>query len=172
MTMTPTPAASKNEKAREIVERHRKRLADPDNYSILARSEHEYLIDQLAALSTEGEAEPVAWRVRPLGDRVWHLSFDPPRLGYEGSPLYASPAAPAAAGVNAWQDISTAPKKHGARVLLALPGGRVLEGYWGTGRYDRSAKVYRTEWVCRPGVEINPDHWMPMPPAPDAKGER
>lgn len=43
----------------EIVERHRKRLAAPDSYSILARSEHEYLVDQIATLSaTEGEAEP------------------------------------------------------------------------------------------------------------------
>ena len=50
-----------------------------------------------AALSaTEGEAEPVAWRVRPLGDKVWHLSNEAPRLGYEGQPLYASsPSAPA-----------------------------------------------------------------------------
>lgn len=73
--MTPTPAVSAKEKAREIVERHRKRLADPHNYSVLARSEHEYLIDQIAALSTEGEAEPVAWplpadkELPPITDR-------------------------------------------------------------------------------------------------------
>lgn len=35
-------------------------------------------------------AEVVAWRIRPIGDQVWHLTDDPrPRLGYEMQPLAA-----------------------------------------------------------------------------------
>ena len=39
--------------------------------------------ERLLSLRQAG-AEAVAWRIRPIGDQVWHLTDDPrPRLGYE-----------------------------------------------------------------------------------------
>jgi hypothetical protein len=40
-----------------------------------------------------GEVEVVAWRVRPRGDAVWHLTDDPrPNTGYEREPLVPASA--------------------------------------------------------------------------------
>lgn len=51
------------------------------------------IADAIAALSSPATGEAVAWHVRPIGDKGWHLSHEPPRMGYEGHPLYATPPA-------------------------------------------------------------------------------
>jgi hypothetical protein len=53
------------------------------------------LLARAAIEAISAGAEPVAWRVRPHGDKVWHLTDDPSaNLGYERQPLYAFPPPP------------------------------------------------------------------------------
>ena len=68
----------------------------------------------------------------------------------------ASPACHDATG--AWQPIATAPKD-GTFVLLATPKGRIADG-----NYQQRYGVW--SW---PYVVVNPTHWMPLPPAPQAQ---
>lgn len=62
----------------------------------------------VASLSSDAgpTGDAVAWRVRPTGDKVWHLSHEPPRMGYEGVPLYAHPA-PATVGIGDGPSLGT-----------------------------------------------------------------
>lgn len=70
-----------------------------------------------------------------------------------------------------WQPIETATTatKRG-HVLLALPNGRVCEGYWGAAKYNRKTKTYDEAWVTSPySGDVHPTHWMPLPSPPRAK---
>lgn len=67
-----------------------------------------------------------------------------------------------------WQDISTAPKD-GARVLIffagavGLPSEAIQIAQW-------SVEPYGPCWLTSEGEGwLSPTHWMPLPPAPEAK---
>lgn len=77
--------------------------------------------------------------------------------------LSATPATEAR--VDGWQDISTA-ERRGDLILLALKHGAVRQGYWGTGRYNRSLKAYERGWCTRPGYIVEATHWRPLPAPP------
>lgn len=101
--MTPTPAVPAKEKAL------RDRLADlidevaevrgehPSDHAVLQNADEiaDAVLKLLpAALSTEGEAEPVAWRYRSDGKAIWNYCEGsyPRGVGAEiVQPLYASP---------------------------------------------------------------------------------
>lgn len=80
----------------------------------------------------------------------------------------AALSSPATGEVVDWQPISTAKRKHGERLILALENGEVVMGWWGVGRYDRSRKDYNCTWVDHPGNEIEPTHWAAKPMHPAA----
>lgn len=74
--------------------------------------------------------------------------------------------------VPGWEKIETAPKKGMPRILLALPDGRVCEGYWGAAKYNRKNKEYDRAWVSSPySGDVHPTHWMPLPKAPALNAE-
>jgi hypothetical protein len=64
-----------------------------------------------------------------------------------------------------WQKIETAPPTsgHGLHVLLYVPryalGSLIVEG-WVNDAHPGSP------WVAHNGGQIEPTHWMPLPPAP------
>lgn len=69
---------------------------------------------EITALATNAtaspvSAEPVAWEVRPIGDKGWHLTRDgEPRMGYERRPLYASPSPDTGEGAIRAEDVRDA----------------------------------------------------------------
>lgn len=64
-----------------------------------------------------------------------------------------------------WQKIETAPPTsgHGLHVLLYVPryalGSLIVEGWVNTAHPG-------SPWVAQNGGQIEPTHWMPLPPAP------
>lgn len=68
------------------------------------------------------------------------------------------------ASAEGWQPIETAPKD-GSK-FLAVCYGQVVVCRWGSGRYDRSKKVYLGGWAVGMDNKANPTHWMPLPVHP------
>lgn len=68
-----------------------------------------------------------------------------------------------------WQPIETAPPTngHGLHLLLYVPryalGSLVVEGW--VNHAERGA------WVAHNGGQIEPTHWMPLPPPPQVASE-
>ncbi len=71
-----------------------------------------------------------------------------------------------------WQPIETAPKTHA--VLLWLPMGRPVVGYWEKQGYYKNPRPYwksSDEYLfgIRWSRDNQPTHWMPLPAPPEAK---
>jgi hypothetical protein len=67
----------------------------------------------------------------------------------------------------AWQGMESAVEVPGKRIILVTQQGGVCEGYWGSGRYNRSTKEYEQCWVTSPySGNVNPTHWQSLPFAP------
>lgn len=118
----------------DMIRHHRFTLHEDGNTAEIDSSGLAEEIDAALAASPSA-GEPVAWRVRPIGDKVWHLSHEPPRKGYEGSPLYATPSAP----------VQTASVEAVARAAGWYPA------------IGRPGKITRSDKRCQEGVFV--DSW-------------
>ena len=63
-----------------------------------------------------------------------------------------------------WQPIETAPKTEG--VLLCDHHGCYV------GRWITDSLIHKRDcWMIHGGSTVNPTHWMPLPPLPNAEHE-
>lgn len=74
--------------------------------------------------------------------------------------------------MNKWQPIETAPKD-GSDILLGTTAeANAGYGYVCEGHYVDEHGWYQanTDWTDTFDGEVNPTHWMPLPPPPDTQG--
>jgi len=110
------------------------------------------------------EIEPIAQKI---SDGLFGF-FDPNETGDTSCANQARKCARAIAPLIAkqvmpqWEPIETAPKN--GDVILVYANGRRIIAWWNYFQFDK----HNNGWDFSGNGFINPTHWMPLPPAPDA----